>query len=54
MASCEFPINTINSFYKTGKRNGCTTKGKYKIIFQGREIFVCKIHKQFNGRDNAY
>lgn len=54
MAKCGFPIHLIKSYYKTGKRNGCDTRGRYTIIFRGKKMLVCKVHKQYDGRDNPY
>lgn len=28
----------------------CKARAKYTIIFQGKEIQVCKFHRQMNGR----
>lgn len=54
MAKCKFPVHMIASHYKTGNRSGCDTKGRLEIVFQGKKMLVCKVHSQFNGRNNPY
>lgn len=52
VARCKFPGPSIARTFKAmSNKSSCDQKARYEITFQGRRISVCKVHKQYDGRD---
>lgn len=52
MARCQFPGPSIaRSFKKIMNKSSCDSKAKYTIVFRGKNIQVCGVHRQYHNRD---
>lgn len=52
MARCKFPGPSIARSYKSLiNKSSCDGRARYTIVYQGKTIEVCKVHRQYDGRD---